>query len=260
MTSPGLFDEGLAYTRGRAMSSTSSTCSPTVPASSSTRDVGRTQSNRPNSSSAAAGSRRSPRTIALTVLARIRARRGDPNVLSLIAEARSLAEPTGELQRIAPVAIAAAEAAWLIGDAAGAREATEQALDLAVKVEARARYREPAGVAQTRRHHRGSSRAGGRGPNRLELVGEFEAAAAAWQELGRPYEAALALADAGSEAALRRSLGLLTGLNARATAALVTRRLRSLGAREIPRGPRPSTRRNPAELTGPRTRNSAASR
>jgi DNA-binding CsgD family transcriptional regulator len=87
------------------------------------------------------------------------------------------------------------------------------------------------------------------GPNKLELAGEYEAAAAAWNELERPYEAALALADTGTEVGLRRSLELLTSLDARATAALVTRRLRSIGAREIPRGPRPTTRGNPAELT-----------
>ena len=68
-------------------------------------------------------------------------------------------------------------------------------------------------------------------------------------ELGRPYEAALALADIATEPALRRSLELLTDLGARATAAVVTRRLRALGARDIPRGPRPTTLVNPAELT-----------
>ena len=67
-------------------------------------------------------------------IARARARRGDPNVLPLLAEARALAEPTGELLRIAPVAVAAAEAAWLTGDSAAAREATEEALALAVRV------------------------------------------------------------------------------------------------------------------------------
>ena len=128
-------------------------------------------------------------------------------------------------------------------------KATEQALDLAVGVGAGhdianlQAWRKRAGIIEP------PHVLAAEGPCRLELVGEFEAAAAAWQELGRPYEAALALADSGSEAALRRSLGLLTSLNARAPAALVTRRLRSLGAREIPRGPRPSTRRNPGELT-----------
>jgi DNA-binding CsgD family transcriptional regulator len=191
-----------------------------------------------------------PRTLALTVLARVRARRGDPNVLSLIAEARALADHTGELWRMAPVAIAGAEAAWLIGDPAGAREATDQALALAVRV----RASQDIASLQAWRKRTGINEPphalAADGPSRLELLGDFEAAAAAWEELGRPYEAALALADAGTEAALRHSLALLTDLDARATAALVTRRLRALGAREIPRGPRPTTRRNPAELTG----------
>src|SRR5262249_58834124 len=61
------------------------------------------------------------------------------------------------------------------------------------------------------------------GPYGRELAGEFQAAATAWMELGRPYEAALALADAGTEDALRRSHGLLGGLGARATAAVIAR-------------------------------------
>ena len=164
-------------------------------------------------------------------------------------EARALAEPTGELPRIAPVAVAAAEAAWLTGDSAAAREATEEALALAVRVGAQhdiaslQAWRKRAGIEEP------PHALAAEGPDRLELVGEFEAAAAAWTELGRPYEAALALADVATEAALRRSLELLTDLGARATAAVVTRRLRALGARDIPRGPRPTTRGNPAELT-----------
>jgi DNA-binding CsgD family transcriptional regulator/tetratricopeptide (TPR) repeat protein len=190
-----------------------------------------------------------PRTLALTVLAHVRARRGDPNVVPLIAEARALAEPTGELGRIAPVAVAAAEAAWLTGDRATAREATEQALALAVRVGARhdiARlqtWRKRAGIEEP------PHALAAEGAERLELVNDFEAAAAAWTELGRPYEAALALSDVGTEAALRHSLELLSDLGARATAAVVTRRLRALGARDIPRGRRPTTRGNPAELT-----------
>jgi DNA-binding CsgD family transcriptional regulator len=190
-----------------------------------------------------------PRTLALTVLACARARRGDPNVLPLLLEARALSEPTGELPRIAPVAVAAAEAAWLTGDSAAVREATEEALALAVRVGAQhdiARlqaWRKRAGIEQP------PHALAAEGADRLELVGEYEAAAAAWTELGRPYEAALALADVATDAALRRSLELLTDLGARATAAVVTRRLRALGARDIPRGPRPTTRGNPAELT-----------
>jgi DNA-binding NarL/FixJ family response regulator len=87
------------------------------------------------------------------------------------------------------------------------------------------------------------------GPYALELAGDAAAAAARWSDLGRPYEAALALADTGGEGALRESLQALTTLGARAPVAIVSRRLRALGARDIQRGPRPATRGNAAGLT-----------
>ena len=75
-------------------------------------------------------------------------------------------------------------------------------------------------------------------------------AARLWQEIGCPYEAALALADSDDENALRQALAQLQGLGARAAAAIVARRLRARGARGLPRGPRTRTRENPAGLTG----------
>jgi len=189
-----------------------------------------------------------PRTLALSVLALVRARRGDPEILPLLGEARALAEPTRELPRIALAAVAGAEAAWLRGDAAGAREATDDALELAVRVGSardiaclqawrrRAGIEEPASAATD-------------GPYALELAGDAAAAAACWSGLGQPYEAALALADVGSEGALRESLEVLTALGARAPAAIVSRPLRALGVRDIRRGPRPTPRGNVAGLT-----------
>ena len=65
-----------------------------------------------------------------------------------------------------------------------------------------------------------------------------------------PYDAALALAG---RRATRTRCGVrsseLQRLDARATAAIVARRLRERGARGLPRGPRPSTKSNPAGLT-----------
>jgi DNA-binding CsgD family transcriptional regulator len=189
-----------------------------------------------------------PRTLALSVLALVRARRGDPEVLPLLAEARTLAEPTRELPRIAPVAVAGAEAAWLRGDPAGVREATDDALELAVRVGSAAdiariqAWRRRAGIEEP-------VKALVDGPYALELAGDAAAAAARWSSVGQPYEAALALADVGSEPALRESLESLTTLGARAPAAIVSRRLRALGARDIRRGPRPATRTNAAGLT-----------
>ena len=62
--------------------------------------------------------------------------------------------------------------------------------------------------------------------------------------VGRPYEAALALADVGTEAALRESLETLTELGAERPRPIVSRRLRALGARDIraARGRRPAER------------------
>ena len=60
---------------------------------------------------------------------------------------------------------------------------------------------------------------------------------------------ALALAGTGDPAALRRALDLLHELGARPAAAVVARRLRTLGEQGVPRGPRPATAANPAGLT-----------
>ncbi|HYM27057.1 MAG TPA: LuxR C-terminal-related transcriptional regulator, partial [Steroidobacteraceae bacterium] len=85
-------------------------------------------------------------------------------------------------------------------------------------------------------------------PWRLMLSGDYAGAARSWEALGMPYEQALSLAD-GPESALREALVILDGLGAGPLAAMVRLRLRKLGVRKIPRGPRPTTRGNPARLT-----------
>ncbi len=90
-------------------------------------------------------------------------------------------------------------------------------------------------------------------PYRLMIEGDWRAAAEAWENRGMPYERALALAD-GPEEALRESLAILEELDAGPLAAMVRQRLRDLGVRGIPRGPRTSTRGNPAGLTVARGR------
>ena len=85
-------------------------------------------------------------------------------------------------------------------------------------------------------------------PHRLELTGDWARAAAAWDALGCPYDAALALLE-GDEAALREALSCFSRLGARPAEAIAAQRLRRIGARGIPRGPRPGTRANAANLT-----------
>jgi DNA-binding CsgD family transcriptional regulator len=189
-----------------------------------------------------------PRIVSLVVLALVRARRGDPALWPLLDEAWTLAEPTGELPRLGPVAAARAEAAWLEGDRDAVAAATEAALPLALERKAEfligelADWRRRAGLD-------GEIPAGAAEPYELQLAGEWARAAELWRALGCPYEAALALADADEEEPLRQALKELQRLEARPAAAFVARRLRERGARGLPRGPRPATRENPGSLT-----------
>ncbi|HEY7619290.1 MAG TPA: AAA family ATPase [Solirubrobacteraceae bacterium] len=189
-----------------------------------------------------------PRLFALTVLALVRARRGDPDVWPLLDEARALAEPSGELQRIGPAACARAEAAWLEGrhDAVGSE--TEAALELALHRHAPwvvgelACWRRRAGIGE-------EIPGAVAEPYAAELAGDAARAAALWDALGCPYEAALARARADDDATLRAALEELHALGAEPAAAVVARRLRDRGVRGVPRGPRAATRENPAGLT-----------
>jgi DNA-binding CsgD family transcriptional regulator len=184
------------------------------------------------------------------VLALVRARRGDPEVWPLLREAWTMAEPTGELPRIAPVACARAEAAWLEGDRDQVDEATRAALELALECNAcwaigeLAAWRRRAGLDVDRDL---SGRAVE--PYARELAGDYEAAARAWAALGCPYEAALAFAEVPGEEPVRLALEALQGLGARPAAAIVARKLRERGVRDVPSGPRKAARENPAGLT-----------
>lgn len=86
-------------------------------------------------------------------------------------------------------------------------------------------------------------------PYALELAGDHRGAAAEWARLGAPYDRALALIGADAPDAPLEALALLDELGAVPVAGRVRARLRALGARRIPRGPRPSTRANPAGLS-----------
>ena len=188
------------------------------------------------------------RIMALEVAGRQRARRGDPDVWSALDEALLLAAPTGELQQIGQVRAARAEAAWLEGRPAEAIAEAQAGLEIA------AGHRDPWLIGELALW---LWRAGGLAdasreiaePMALEISGHSRAAAERWYELGCPYEAGQALATTDEEVDLRRALAEFERLGARPGVAAVARRLRTLGARGIPRGPRPATRANPANLT-----------
>jgi DNA-binding NarL/FixJ family response regulator len=186
----------------------------------------------------------------LAVLGRLRARRAEPDPWPPLDEALDLARRTGELQRLAAVAIARAEARWLAGETDRVDEETAEALALAL-----AQQHDPwvLGEICVWRHRAGLT--DDVAPDamaeafRLELDGDYAGAATAWDAIGGPYEAALARAHAEDESEQRRALAELQRLGAGAAAARVARSLRERGLTGLRHGPRASTKRNPAGMT-----------
>lgn len=187
------------------------------------------------------------RVVALPVVGLVHARRGDADPWPSLDEARRLA-PAGELHRLSQVAVARAEAAWLEGRHQAVLEETGAVFELALRLRASwaigelAYWRWRAGVGE-------SPAPGIPAAFAAQIAGDWARAAELWTQIGSPYEAALALADADEEEPLRRALDILRRLGAGPPAELVARRLRAHGARSVPRGPRVTTRQNPANLT-----------
>jgi DNA-binding CsgD family transcriptional regulator/tetratricopeptide (TPR) repeat protein len=189
-----------------------------------------------------------PRIRALAVLGVARARRGEPDCRGPLDEAAALARPSGDPLRIAMVEAARAEAAWLEDPLDAVLDITAAALPLAVGTRASRLIGELA-LWRWRAGCRDEPPAEAAAPYALQIAGRWQEAADQWTAIGCPYETALALAESGEEEPLRRALEIFEQLGARPAAAMVTRRLREMGIRRIPRGPRPSTRAHPAGLT-----------
>ena len=187
------------------------------------------------------------RITALIALGRVRARRGDPGADESLDEALELARPGGHLQRLGHVHAARAEAAWLAGDPERAVDEACAAYDLALEK----RHLWFAGELaywQWKADQLAEAPDWIAEPYALQLNGESRLAAEAWAARGCPYEAARALAESSDESALREALEAFEGLGARPAAQGVRHTLHERGA-SVPRGPRPSTRENPANLT-----------
>lgn len=182
------------------------------------------------------------------VIALLRARRGDPDPWTPLAEAEPAAVRTGQLWWLWQLAGAKAEAAWLEGRPEAIEDATEAAFSLAVErrspwvVAELAWWRSLAGIHEP-------VPGWARGPFLLQLRGKWPEAVQAWEATGCVYEHAVALTEVDDVACRRRGLEKLNRLGARPAAAIAARRLRARGVRGLPRGPRPATRSNRAGLT-----------
>lgn len=185
---------------------------------------------------------------ALIPLARLRALRGDPGAHELLDEAAELARGTAELQRLAPIAAARAEAAFLAGDPARAAAEAGAAYALSIR-QGSGWTRGELGTWLWRAGALDGTSDPLPAPYALEMSGRWREAAAHWRDLGCPYERALVLAVGGEPNAMREALDTFRELGARTAAEWLLRRMRERGVRNVTRGPRAATRRNPAGLT-----------
>jgi DNA-binding CsgD family transcriptional regulator/tetratricopeptide (TPR) repeat protein len=184
---------------------------------------------------------------AVIALGHLRVRQGDASAAELLDRAQSLALPTGEIQRIAPMSAARAEGAWWDGDPERTIAEARPGYELA------SRAGDPSSLGALAYW---MARAGQKVPlphtvppaYRLMIEGDWAAAAAKWERIGCPFERALALADGNREAKVE-ALEIFDRLGARPAARALRGVLRREGETKIPRGPRPSTRANPHGLT-----------
>jgi DNA-binding CsgD family transcriptional regulator/tetratricopeptide (TPR) repeat protein len=186
------------------------------------------------------------RMTALVVAGQITLRRGD-DAEPLLDEALRLAVATGETQRLVPVAVARAEAAWTSGHA----EAVVHEIDRAWAAELENPVAWEAGELCWWLALAGAPREPPvplPGPFALMRAGEFRAAAQAWREVGCPLWEARALCASADLDDARAGLDLLARPDLAATRAAFLRDRHAQGL-PIPRGPRPSSRSNAAGLT-----------
>lgn len=183
----------------------------------------------------------------VTVIGLIRARRNDPGAFQLLDEANDMVYDTGELMKIVKVKAARAEAFWLKDELQTNIEELITAYDL-VKVSNNpwaigeiafwlwkgGKLSEiPKQIAE---------------PFLLQIEGKWAEAAGQWEKLKCAYEQALALSD-GNEKAMKKSVEIFENLGASAASQLIKRKMRKSGIKNIPKGPRQSTKDNPSGLT-----------
>jgi DNA-binding CsgD family transcriptional regulator len=188
------------------------------------------------------------RSLARQVLGRLAVRRGDPDQAGPLAEAWEQALHSGEPRRQWPVAAARAEAVWHAGRATQIPELIDDAYHSAVD------SGEPWAVGELglwmwRAGKLDQPPASAAEPYALQIAGDADAAAEAWDAIGCPYEAAEARADSDDPDQMRAALESFYRLGARPAANRLVHRMRKRGITDLPRRPHRSTGANPAGLT-----------
>lgn len=188
------------------------------------------------------------RVVSMGVLGRLHARRGDRDPERAFADGWALVAATQDQPRRWHLAAGRAEAAWLSGDEQRIPEVLADTFDVACERGIPWAIGE-LGTWLWRAGALAELPDTAAAPYVLQVAGRWREAAAAWETIGCPYEAAAALADSDDADDLRHALATLDDLGAEPLAARVRRRLRQLGVRGVPKGPQQVTAAHPAGLT-----------
>lgn len=182
-----------------------------------------------------------------TRIGMVRARRGMGDVWSALDAAHDAVLGTSQPAYVAPVVLARVEAAWLEGRLDKARAHLRSIVDAPNGLDPWTRGETRVWLARL------GMDAALDGvlaePFALQLAGRPHEACAAWDNLDCPYAAALALLDSDDEQDVRAAFERFERLGARAASSLARQRMRQLGARTVPIGPRRSTRTDALGLT-----------
>jgi len=185
---------------------------------------------------------------ALTVLATIKMRKGEMDVLPLLKEAKEKAFAAMELQRIIPALVACLEYEWITGNKFIEQESLNTAMNMAKQM---------GNIYENSEFAFWINKAG---RPQLSLSTTYEGydtssiakalkAAASWQKSVCLYEQALVLFE-GTEADKKKALAIVHGLGAEAVYEKMKFEMRGAGIKSIPRRARKtSTQSNPSFLT-----------
>jgi DNA-binding CsgD family transcriptional regulator len=187
----------------------------------------------------------------LCVVGLARARRGQPDAMASLDEAVRLADRTGDVVWRLSARIPRSEAHLLAGDVLAARSDLQACLDGpltslppdqlgALRLWLRRVGLEPPPDLPPRDAPPAVERA---------LAGDWAGAAAAWDAVEMPYDAAWALLDSDDVDLVREAVDRFDALGTTAAAELARRSLSRLGSGSVPAGARAATRAHPAGLT-----------
>lgn len=185
---------------------------------------------------------------ALVVVAKIKMRRGERDVIHLLTEAKDKAFNTCETQRVIPTLIAFLEYEWITGMHLLEKKDLDMAMEMVKKTH---KFYDCSEFAFWLRKARGRN---------LQLDEMYEGyncskrsdiikAAEIWEKLGSLYKQALILFE-GNETDKRKAITIVQKFRADAVFEKMKQLMRAHGIKSVPRGIRKVTRSNGAFLTG----------